>query len=240
MIEIPDGVIRTREGIYVLKNDTHLSRWIEEAGRLDLARDEIDRCFAKYIPDGGVVVDAGASLGDHTLTYSKLVGESGRVVAFEPNPLSFFCVRENMGNRINTFCVHAALSNTSHPIRMVQNANVGASHVEIATIPKDDEPLVMAAALDVFSAKFHRLDFIHLDVEGYELNALVGAQNTLLSFRPVVAMEINKGCLARLKISEDMIREYMSNLQYSFEETEPGYGPHMEQRDIIAIPNERA
>ena len=65
------NIIKTKEGIHVLKNDSHLSRWIEEHGRLDIAAHEIS-FFAKYIPQGGVMVDAGACLGDHTETYAQL------------------------------------------------------------------------------------------------------------------------------------------------------------------------
>lgn len=66
------AVKQTKEGWWVLADDTHLSKWVEEHGRLD--HDEAIASIVEHIPQGGVVVDAGASLGDHTIAYARKVG----------------------------------------------------------------------------------------------------------------------------------------------------------------------
>ncbi len=236
---IPEGVITTKEGWRVLKDDTHLSRWIEEHGRLDVAHHEIERYFAKYIPKGGTVIDAGASLGDHTTTYADLVGPRGKVWAFEPNPDSFFCLQCNMGSAHNTTCINRGLSDMPREgLPLILNPNIGASHIALKPSLEDGPSVkVDCFPLDTYIYGFERVDFIHLDVEGFEAQALIGATRTISKFRPVIVLELNKGCMARTGVSEPIIRELLTNvLGYIIEEVEPDHGPHMEQRDIICIP----
>ncbi len=228
---LPTGIIRTPEGVHVLVHDTHLSRWIEEHGRLDIAEGEIAK-FAKYIPVGGVVVDAGSSLGDHALTYAKLVGPTGLVMAFEPNPLTFAAMRLNMAGYPWVSTKNAALGATSGFGWIGQNDNIGASTFN----PSEDGPVACVTLDEAMPFGVVRLDFIHLDCEGGEIDALMGAQNTIRRFHPVMVIEINKGCLARVGKSEQDLLNVLDFLGYRTEELEPGYGAHMEQRDVICLP----
>jgi FkbM family methyltransferase len=45
--------------------------------------------MAKYIKEGDIVVDIGANQGQYTIFLSKLVGQKGKVYAFEPDPRNF-------------------------------------------------------------------------------------------------------------------------------------------------------
>ncbi len=234
---IPAGIIKTPEGIYVLEYDTHLSRWIEEHGRLDVAGGEIMENFAKYIPQGGVVVDAGASLGDHVATYAKLVGPTGSVYAFEPNPLPSRALALNFANAKNVTVIPVGLSDREQRAIVCQNDNVGASHL-CALFPGDNKnDAVTCRPLDSILRDIQRLDFIHLDCEGMELRALMGAQRLLAQFKPVIALEVNVSCLLRLGISQGAIWEFLINAGYRVEELDPGADPKTcPQRDVIALP----
>lgn len=236
---IPDGIITTKEGWRVLKDDTHLSRWIENAQRLDVAQHEIEQFFAKYIPRGGTVIDAGASLGDHTTTYADLVGPTGKVWAFEPHPASYFCLCCNMGAAHNTTCINRGLSDIPREgLSLILDPNAGASHFILKPSLEDGPSVrVDCVPLDWYIYEFKRVDFIHLDVEGFEAQALIGAARTISAFRPVIVLELNKRCMIRTGVSEQIIREILTNvLGYAIEEVEPHHGPHMEQRDIICLP----
>ncbi len=235
MSALPKGIIKTKEGIHVLKHDTHLSRWIEIHQRLNVAEDEIMRYFAKYIPKDGVVVDAGASLGDHTCTYARLVGENGMVYAFEPNPLPYQALALNFKDARNVQVIACGLSDRAERAIVHQEDNVGASH--LATLPIESEDGVRCVSLDETLGSIQRLDFIHLDVEGMELNALMGARELLARFKPVIALEINVGHLKRLKIPQSAIWEFLIGVGYRVEEVDPDINPATsEQRDVFAIP----
>ena len=58
----------TKEGIAILENDTHISKWVEESGKLDHDQNDIP-LILKYINEGDTVVDCGAFIGDHTIAY---------------------------------------------------------------------------------------------------------------------------------------------------------------------------
>ena len=75
--------IRTKENLimFVNPNDQYISRSLMYSGQWE---PHIVSIFNQYIKDGMVVIDIGANIGAHTLILSKLVGDSGKVIAFEP------------------------------------------------------------------------------------------------------------------------------------------------------------
>lgn len=230
---LPEGIIRTPEGIYVLRDDSHLSRWIEEHRRLDIAEPQIAH-YAKYIPVGGTVIDAGACLGDHACTYAKLVGPSGSVWAFEPNPKSFAALKLNFSAWTNVKVYNVGLCDRNDYWTIHLSDNAGATYLmpDKAALAGDQVPMLKLDEM----ADLLRLDFIHLDCEGMERDALLGARALLAKFRPTIVLEINHGCLARYGLVETDVLATLSDLGYNWREIEPGHGPHLPQRDILALP----
>ncbi len=230
--DIPPGLELTAEGIYVVSGDTHLSSWIrDEHHRLDVSDGQI-AFYAKHIPVGGTVVDAGASLGDNSCTYAKLVGPSGRVLAFEPHPISFQGLKLNFDRWKNVICVNKALSDREGEMPFVCEVNVGASHLEV----KGGDKKVPCIPLDSWFTSFERCDLIHLDCEGFETRVLMGARKTIAHFRPVLVLEVNHGCLERYGLDEMDVHVLLDDMNYRWEEIEPHHGPHCSQRDIICFP----
>lgn len=229
---LPDGIIQTAEGIYVLRDDSHLSRWLEQHKRLDIAAGEIAR-WAKYIPFGGTVIDAGASLGDHCCTYAQLVGPMGNVFAFEPNRLAFKCLTLNFEGWHTVRTINAALSDEISTGKFYPAENAGASYV---TDEADITGTLKMVMLDAYLPAFQRCDFIHLDVEGFERRALLGARALLQKFHPAIVLEINHGCLARYGLVEADVLATLTELGYGWQEVEVGHGTHLPQRDLLALP----
>ncbi len=229
MNAIPDGVIETPEGIFVLRDDTHLSRWIEEQKRLDIAEGQI-AFYRQHIPVGGIVVDAGASLGDHTLTYAKLVGPTGRVLAIEPEELSFEALKLNFDRWQNVLCVRAALSDRDEYVNIHREANIGGSH--IAELGSS----VRSIRLDEYLHSLTACHLIHLDVEGFEVRALNGAWEIIKKFKPAIVVEINHGALEKYGYSEQSIATLLRTFGYGYHEIEPHHHSGLSQRDVIALP----
>lgn len=230
---IPDGLIQTPQGIWVLKDDTHLSRWVEEHKRLDVAEGQID--FYKHlIPVGGTVVDAGASIGDCTLTFAKLVGPSGHVFAFEPHPLSFIALKLNFEKWTNVVPFNTALAESGMQLSMIPQRNSGASYV----LNGDHGLPIEATTLDDFSRFVERCDLLHLDAEGFEPRILSGGMVFLEKFRPAIVLEINHGCLSRYGLNEEFVMRMLTRLGYVSREIEPHLNSSYPQRDILALPNE--
>lgn len=192
-------------GIAVLDGDSHISRWVEEERRLDHDQNALP-IILEYIKDGDVVVDAGAFIGDHTIAYTKAVGRTGRVMAFEPNPAAYECLVHNCPEAM---AFNLGLSDRSEELKMAIDVNAGASYVG------DGGQSINVVALD--SMPFQRLNFIKMDVEGMELRALLGAKKTIEAHRPIMWIEINVGALKRQGVVPSQIFEVLHGIGYEFE-----------------------
>jgi FkbM family methyltransferase len=140
---------------------------------------------------GSVFIDVGAYIGPYTILAAKAVGATGRVIALEPDPTNRRQLEKNLQlNGISTCTVvplavwscsgRIGWSEAERPDwhRACEEASSGA--IEATTL--DD--LVADHALD-------RIDWIKMDIEGGEVEALRGAQRTLARFRPALFIEIH-------------------------------------------------
>lgn len=218
------------QGIAVVESDTHLSRWICQHGRLDIQRGYLD-LFRRYIPEGGFVVDVGACLGDHTLTYSEFVGPSGVVHAYEPNPIAFECLSYNMSKRSNVFCHNAALGarqSSGYLFAEGSEKNLGANQVV------EGEGPIKVIALD--SQHFARLDFLKIDAEGWEPDVLLGAAETIQRLNPTMLIEINRPILEARGTPTHKVYNIIEDLGYSYRPSEDHHSFSMDMIDVLCIP----
>jgi FkbM family methyltransferase len=203
-------IIQTKEGIWIPKNDTHIGVWAAQQGRIDTDR-TIDRLL-EFIPVGGVVVDAGASIGDHTVPYARKAGMDGKVYAFEPNPTTFRCLAENTKG-LQVIKMNCGLSDEHGELQYApDNANFGASKVS-----NDGAEKIKVIRLDDVPEHFSALHFFKIDVEGMEPKVLSGASGLIDKYRPVIYCEINDGALASLGFNRQSVFDFMSKHNYSVE-----------------------
>lgn len=225
-------LLRTDMGIYVLREDTHLSCWIENANALGVGCHEI-RQYAKHIPEGGVVIDAGACLGDHVAPFAHLVGPLGRVFAFEPMPATYEALCKNTAIYKNVSATRMALGREHRTAFMRENQNIGASAID-----EGGDVQVRSTTLDAyFLPPLRRCDFIHLDAEGSEPDILRGARKLLEDFKPTLALEICARHLARQGESEESLRSLLKQLGYIVQELGSPYAP---ERNVLCIHPGRA
>lgn len=215
----------TPEGIWVVEGDTLSSEYIRCQGRLDVERAYIER-FRPYVPEGGVVADIGACLGDHTATYSEFVGPRGQVHAFEPEGVALTCLRRNMERYPNVKVHGVALGRWNEPAALSYDGlNLGSGH-----LTPDTSGLVDVVNLDAVAQDWPRLDFVKIDVEGYEPWVLEGAVETLSRLRPVLLIEINQTTLGWLGLKPEDVYEWLTVLGYEFTPTTRPLD------DILALP----
>lgn len=208
-------------GIAVLKNDTHISKWVEEHGRLDHDRWLLDQ-IEPYLHEGDWVVDAGAFIGDHALAYAKKVGLTGRVFAFEPNRQAFDCLCRNIVyfHVPNIIPDIRGLTNDSeqefYALEEGPHSNAGMAFVKGRAYDLGIQVTdINMRAIPLDDLYLERLDFLKMDIEGYEHKALIGAKKTICKFHPIILLEINKEALARNDSSFAMIQSYLKALDYT-------------------------
>jgi len=209
-------------GIAVIEGDTHISAWVQSENRLDHDQYSLP-IILEHIKEGDWVVDGGAFIGDHTIAYLKSVGNTGRVFAFEPNPDALACLAHNCPDaKIHPY----GLGDYSDTKKICKNVNAGAS-----SIGDSGETEVKINCLDSYDLP--RLDFLKLDVEGYELKALQGAEQTICEYRPKMWIEINRGALERHGASAKDIFAFLTDYDYDIEPYPESGG---EQYDILCLP----
>lgn len=215
-------------GIAVIAGDTHVSQWVTKKRRLNIAEPML-RPFAHLVPRGGVVVDAGACIGDHTVTYAEWVGSEGEVWAFEPSLNAFNCLRHNTKGtpQVKAFCVGLGATHAGAWINLQDNA--GASFLSRAG---DEWALVMP--LDAFG--IHSLHFLKMDVEGYECELLKGATETIRRTRPVIMAEVNAGALERAGASRTELLDQLERLGYGVQMIDTRLDWNDPQYDVICLP----
>jgi FkbM family methyltransferase len=227
LIKLKDGTEAA-----VIEGDSHISKWVQESGRLDHDQSALPRILALIKP-GDVVVDGGAFIGDHTVAYARAVGEAGRVFAFEPNPTAFECLRFNTGLLKNVTCFNYGLSDVFAEIRLHGSENAGATYAEY----DDADPDTDVARIDRFVIGLDdRVDLIKLDIEGFEVRALKGAAETIRRCRPYLVVEVNEGALNRQGSTGAELLDLIRSYGYSVENLYPGGLLHGAQFDVIAKP----
>jgi len=140
------------------------------------------------VKDGDNVIDLGANIGYFTLILAKLVGPTGKVFAFEPDPRNLALLKKNVeyNNYKNVIIVPKAVSNVNDKCTLYtgqktfgQNKIYKPKNTKIQKfIPIDSETV----RLDDFfktNGLLDKISFIKMDVEGAEFLALSGMKEIL-------------------------------------------------------------
>lgn len=129
---------------------------------------------------GAVVVDAGANIGVYSQFLSRTVGPTGLVHSFEPSPENFKRLQSAMRRVANVRLCQAGVGERSGNSKLYVSDKLNVDHRTYAT--EGDSrcavPIDMVALDDYFKPG-QRVDLIKMDIQGYELHALRGANRVL-------------------------------------------------------------
>jgi FkbM family methyltransferase len=136
---------------------------------------------------GDVVLDAGARIGVFTAKISRALGDEGKVIAMEPEPRNYACLRKNVeANRLdNVIPIRKMLWSQRQQMSLFLSSN-SAAHSAYCDGFYDltgESIRVEAEALDDILESLHidAVDFIKMDIEGSEIEALKGMKRVLES-----------------------------------------------------------
>jgi FkbM family methyltransferase len=155
-------------------DDTVVSQRLRELGWFEPLE---TRLIQRLVKPGDTVVDVGANIGYYTLQLASMVGDAGRVFAFEPDPRNFDLLRRNVwqnGYR-NVTLVQAAVAARPERLKLYLNPENHGDHRIYAGAGGRDAVDVEAVSLDdYFGGRVDQLDLVKLDVQGAEGAALAG------------------------------------------------------------------
>ena len=177
--------------MYLIANDPGLSRDLF----LRSIREPLQTNLVKQLLKPGMtVVDIGANLGYYVLIEASIVGEAGKVYAIEPVTLNYEILRKNVHknnyeNIVETYqCAISdtcgiskiAITRESNYPSMFLNKNDTSEYMK-ERIETDTERIldVETVTLDKFLINKRPVDFIRMDVEGYEVKIIKGMADTV-------------------------------------------------------------
>lgn len=181
---------------------------------------ELFALYARIIKPGMVIVDAGANIGLHTLFFSRLVGNRGRVCSFEPDPRNFARLEEHLAlNQIkNVTAVPCALGKLKKTAALFHDSSDSSrSHIVSDVKSHKDLSLVQVLSLDDYavSQSLDEISFLKADVEGHELPLLQGASDLMSRGAiKVLQLEIETHNLERSGTRESTILELLHRSGY--------------------------
>lgn len=176
----------------------------------------------EYYGDGLVAIDGGANLGVHTIEWAQFMYGWGEVIAIEAQERIFYALAGNiaMNNCFNARAIWSALgakmgsiqvpipdyfkASSFGSLEIRQNAN---NEFIGQNIDYSEEKTSKTNMISIDSLSLPRLDFIKIDIEGMEIEALQGAKESLQRLKPQLLIE-------KIKSDEQILRQFLTRLNY--------------------------
>ena len=142
------------------------------------------KIMEEKIKVGNITVDVGANIGLHTLNMARIVGNTGRVFAFEPDPSNFEILEKNVkiNNYQNIILEQKAVGDKHGRTTLYQSEHPGRHRIFPQTKQAKGQVQVELTSLDKYftdSNLANKINFIKIDVEGFEFSVLKGMKNIL-------------------------------------------------------------
>lgn len=250
--EHPYELVDARHGRFLVnRNDTYVGRSLREYGEWSEAELGL---FGQLLRKGDVVVEAGANIGSHTVRLSRIVGENGHVVAFEPQRLThqLLCANLALNECFNVDARRMAVGDSAGSIQVpdilpLHSINYGAVSLLQPLAGADHTPVPLCKLDDL---NLDRLDFIKADIEGFEPALLRGAHGAIGKHRPAVYLELAMSPLPRGN-RDELVTAMQAHGYRCFYYLTPIFNPHnhrgnradvfinQSSMDLLCVPPEK-
>ncbi len=176
----PNWVMVGNNKMYIDKNDRVVSLALLLNGTWEEFETEV---FKKNLKKEDVVLDIGANIGYHTLIAAEIVGKTGRVYAFEPDPKNFEILKRNVevNGYKNVTLVNKALSDTNGvgKLFLSEEGNHGDFRIFGSSDNRQSIEIDLITLDSFFGNHIPKIGVIKMDVQGAEALVLRGASKVL-------------------------------------------------------------
>ena len=179
-----------------------------------------------HLPPDAVALDVGANIGHMSLKLGKELPQ-GRVISFEPTHFAFRKFMSNLElnpelkgriTPVNSFLSSSRAASITEPVYAswrVDGVQTGKAHSVHQGIPMGVGDVPTTCIDDYFLANpVHRLDYMKIDTDGYELSILQGSVETIGRFRPTIVFEVGAYILKEKGIAFRQYLELFKPLGY--------------------------
>ena len=172
-----------------------------------------------YLRTNSIVFDIGANMGFYTILMSRSIGELGQIHSFEPDSKNFQRLSQNIS--INQFKGqfiqnNDAVSQRNGKMKMTVGFD-GENHL-VESDFSGNSSTINVVCLDEYCIQkgMTLIDFIKIDVEGFELDVLKGALNLLTRKNiNVIQLELNRSLINSGTTQQDLI-SFVEKIGYTF------------------------
>jgi FkbM family methyltransferase len=208
----------TREGIVYELDRSCLMQWYVYWAFREAARAKLYSLVKK----GDVVLDVGTNIGETLLNFAKLVGREGFVYGFEPDTVNFQNVQQNIAlnhfENVHVFDFGVSDKHETVNLYRVDEHNLGMNRIlsEAESVAFHDFTTIETRTLDHVMSEhaITRVDLIKIDIEGYEMHALRGAQQLLSRLSPKLFIEVGYSRLLKHGTTPNEMIDLLNSFGY--------------------------
>lgn len=166
------------------------------------------------IKEDFICFDVGANIGETSLNFAR-IASNGLVYSFEPVPFLFNRLKKNI--KLNSFSnikiYNLAVSEIKQELYFELPDNQNSSGISLNKNKSTHSSIVYSTTIDSFVLEhsISNIDFIKIDVEGFENFVLNGASNTLQTMHPILFIEIDNKNLTKNGSSEKKLLDQLRN-----------------------------
>lgn len=170
--------------------------------------------ISEILQEGMYCIDMSANIGYFAVLESKLVGGKGKVIAVEPSPKTFECLKKNsqLQPTKNMELYNFAFSDSYETVDFIVDQKSNLSRIVDNPNHYDSNNIIKVETkpLDSFIEEIGlpKVNFLRMDIEGYEYKIYNGMKKTLEQFKPYLLMEFHKFLLGIEKS-----KKFLQNLQ---------------------------
>jgi FkbM family methyltransferase len=198
-----------------------------------LGREE-SQILRRLLRPGMIAVEVGANQGIYTLLIADLV-RPARVFAFEPQPFLFQQLVSNVeaNNLENVVCHNLAVSSSSGPLTLQPGSmNWGDNRIIPASTPAASQISVNAVSLDEYF-QHRKVDFLKIDIQGWEAEAFFGARRLLeKNIDLVIMFELWPYGLRKAGSPPNALLAFLRNLGFQLWQISKGRLANFAQKDL--------
>lgn len=159
----------------------------------------------KHIKPGDTVLDIGANIGFYATILSDIVGEKGKIHCFEPDTTNFNHLKKTTVSYKNIIINNKAVGPKTEKLKIYTSKELNVDHRTYKPEEYDQEIEIDAVSIDDY-LKGAKVDFIKMDIQGFEMEAMKGMKETLKN-NPNVKM-ISEFWPYGLKKAGSSLRDY--------------------------------
>lgn len=185
--EIVNTEISGKRISFFVRNEADVIQRSHKNGRF-YEEEELEIIASNF--SGGVFVDIGTNIGNHTIFAAKILGAT-KIICVEPNPEAYQILRVNIAlNDLSNIVVHHPVGLSDKKERataIVYQDNLGGTRFDASSGEGDFQLMTGDDLLDGI-----HVDFIKIDTEGFEIKALRGLYETISRCQPVIFIEVDQ------------------------------------------------